>query len=161
MKTTVKENVFTFMSHLCITSIIPTKLRSLLCDFESKSYFPTNSKENNSRNEDTKPQIEMKQETKYGRIVLFGKTVHTRYDLLQELMDAKMASNSGANFGGIRFPYPFQQATPSFDVGEAFAMVMTAFVALAEKIYFFGNSSREEGFNQNRRSSSKLSYDYI
>ncbi|KAI3514776.1 hypothetical protein L1887_13465 [Cichorium endivia] len=32
----------------------------------------------------------------------------------------------------IRLPYPFEQGTPSFDVGEAFALVMTAFVALAE-----------------------------
>ncbi|KAI3753937.1 hypothetical protein L2E82_26002 [Cichorium intybus] len=54
------------------------------------------------------------------------------YDLLQELMDAKIASNSGANCGGTILPYPFQQGTPSFDVGEAFALVMTAFVAVAE-----------------------------
>ncbi|KAI3520575.1 hypothetical protein L1887_10025 [Cichorium endivia] len=76
-----------------------------LCDFESKSYFPTNSKENNTRNDDTKPQIEMKQETKYGRIVSFGKTALTSYDLLQELMDVKRVSNSGANCGEVWTEY--------------------------------------------------------
>ncbi|KZV56551.1 nucleobase-ascorbate transporter 6 [Dorcoceras hygrometricum] len=32
----------------------------------------------------------------------------------------------------IRVPYPFQWGAPSFDAGEAFAMMMTAFVALVE-----------------------------
>ncbi|KAL4633940.1 hypothetical protein ACB092_04G160200 [Castanea dentata] len=32
----------------------------------------------------------------------------------------------------IRVPYPFQWGTPSFDAGEAFAMMMTSFVALVE-----------------------------
>ncbi|XP_073022610.1 nucleobase-ascorbate transporter 6-like isoform X2 [Primulina eburnea] len=32
----------------------------------------------------------------------------------------------------IRVPYPFQWGAPSFDAGEAFAMIMTAFVALVE-----------------------------
>ncbi|KAI3504610.1 hypothetical protein L2E82_46518 [Cichorium intybus] len=32
----------------------------------------------------------------------------------------------------IRIPYPFQWGAPSFDAGEAFAMMMTAFVALVE-----------------------------
>ncbi|KAI3699105.1 hypothetical protein L2E82_43150 [Cichorium intybus] len=43
--------------------------KDALCDFESKTYFSTNSKENNSINEDTKPEIETKQETKYERIL--------------------------------------------------------------------------------------------
>ncbi|KAI3526113.1 hypothetical protein L1887_05323 [Cichorium endivia] len=54
---------------------------------------------NNTRNENTKPQIKMKQETKYGRTVSFGKTALTSYDLQQEPMDAKKASNLGANCG--------------------------------------------------------------
>ncbi|CAA7397829.1 unnamed protein product [Spirodela intermedia] len=32
----------------------------------------------------------------------------------------------------IRFPYPFQWGTPTFNAGEAFAMVASAFVALVE-----------------------------
>ncbi|KAG6686642.1 hypothetical protein I3842_11G030300 [Carya illinoinensis] len=32
----------------------------------------------------------------------------------------------------IRVPYPFQWGTPSFDAGEAFAMMMASFVALVE-----------------------------
>ncbi|KAM7483225.1 hypothetical protein LguiB_007808 [Lonicera macranthoides] len=32
----------------------------------------------------------------------------------------------------IRVPYPFQWGAPSFDAGEAFAMMMAAFVALVE-----------------------------
>ncbi|KEH31856.1 nucleobase-ascorbate transporter-like protein [Medicago truncatula] len=32
----------------------------------------------------------------------------------------------------IRVPYPFQWGAPSFDAGEAFAMMMTSFVALVE-----------------------------
>ncbi|KAJ9163717.1 hypothetical protein P3X46_023354 [Hevea brasiliensis] len=32
----------------------------------------------------------------------------------------------------IRFPYPFQWGAPSFDAGEAFAMMMASFVALVE-----------------------------
>ncbi|KAG2399136.1 Nucleobase-ascorbate transporter [Vigna angularis] len=34
----------------------------------------------------------------------------------------------------IRIPYPFQWGAPSFDAGEAFAMMMTAFVALVEPL---------------------------
>jgi hypothetical protein len=33
-------------------------------------------------------------------------------------------------------PYPFQWGTPSFDAGEAFAMMMAAFVALVEVCFF-------------------------
>ncbi|KAD2806022.1 hypothetical protein R6Q59_028993 [Mikania micrantha] len=36
----------------------------------------------------------------------------------------------------IRAPYPFQWGAPSFDAGEAFAMMMTAFVALVEACFF-------------------------
>lgn len=32
----------------------------------------------------------------------------------------------------IRVPYPFQWGAPSFDAGEAFAMMMASFVALVE-----------------------------
>ena len=32
----------------------------------------------------------------------------------------------------IRVPYPFQWGAPSFDAGEAFAMMVTSFVALVE-----------------------------
>ncbi|XP_047316781.1 nucleobase-ascorbate transporter 6-like [Impatiens glandulifera] len=32
----------------------------------------------------------------------------------------------------IKFPYPFQWGTPSFEAGEAFAMMVTSFVALVE-----------------------------
>ncbi|PNX60446.1 hypothetical protein L195_g060185, partial [Trifolium pratense] len=34
----------------------------------------------------------------------------------------------------IRVPYPFQWGAPSFDAGEAFAMMMASFVALVEAI---------------------------
>ncbi|KAL0416981.1 UNVERIFIED_CONTAM: Nucleobase-ascorbate transporter 6 [Sesamum latifolium] len=34
----------------------------------------------------------------------------------------------------IRIPYPFQWGAPSFDAGEAFAMMMAAFVALVEGV---------------------------
>ncbi|MCH95145.1 nucleobase-ascorbate transporter 6-like, partial [Trifolium medium] len=32
----------------------------------------------------------------------------------------------------IRVPYPFQWGAPTFDAGEAFAMMMASFVALVE-----------------------------
>jgi hypothetical protein len=32
----------------------------------------------------------------------------------------------------IRVPYPFQWGAPTFDAGEAFAMMATSFVALVE-----------------------------
>lgn len=32
----------------------------------------------------------------------------------------------------IRVPYPFQWGAPTFDAGEAFAMMLTSFVALVE-----------------------------
>jgi nucleobase transporter 1/2 len=32
----------------------------------------------------------------------------------------------------IRVPYPFQWGAPTFDAGEAFAMMMTSFIALVE-----------------------------
>jgi hypothetical protein len=34
-------------------------------------------------------------------------------------------------------PYPFQWGTPSFDAGEAFAMMMAAFVALVEVCFLY------------------------
>ncbi|KAK6128199.1 hypothetical protein DH2020_038058 [Rehmannia glutinosa] len=37
----------------------------------------------------------------------------------------------------IRVPYPFQWGAPSFDAGEAFAMMMAAFVALIEVYFIF------------------------
>ncbi|KAL8217560.1 hypothetical protein R6Q57_020933 [Mikania cordata] len=42
----------------------------------------------------------------------------------------------------IRAPYPFQWGAPSFNAGEAFAMMMTAFVALVEACFFFIAVSR-------------------
>uniref|UniRef100_A0A5B7ADK2 Putative nucleobase-ascorbate transporter 6 n=1 Tax=Davidia involucrata TaxID=16924 RepID=A0A5B7ADK2_DAVIN len=42
----------------------------------------------------------------------------------------------------IRVPYPFQWGTPSFDAGEAFAMMMAAFVALVESTGAFIAVSR-------------------
>jgi len=36
----------------------------------------------------------------------------------------------------IRVPYPFQWGAPTFDAGEAFAMMMASFVALVEVISF-------------------------
>ena len=38
----------------------------------------------------------------------------------------------GICIGRIRVPYPFQWGAPSFDAGEAFAMMVTSFVALVE-----------------------------
>jgi hypothetical protein len=35
-------------------------------------------------------------------------------------------------FFRIRIPYPFQWGAPTFDAGEAFAMMMASFVALVE-----------------------------
>uniref|UniRef100_A0A5B7AAZ5 Putative nucleobase-ascorbate transporter 6 n=1 Tax=Davidia involucrata TaxID=16924 RepID=A0A5B7AAZ5_DAVIN len=45
----------------------------------------------------------------------------------------------------IRVPYPFQWGTPSFDAGEAFAMMMAAFVALVESTGAFIAVSRYGG----------------
>ncbi|KAF5459862.1 hypothetical protein F2P56_019776 [Juglans regia] len=42
----------------------------------------------------------------------------------------------------IRVPYPFQWGTPSFDAGEAFAMMMASFVALVESTGAFIAVSR-------------------
>ncbi|XP_022885310.1 nucleobase-ascorbate transporter 6-like [Olea europaea var. sylvestris] len=42
----------------------------------------------------------------------------------------------------IRVPYPFQWGAPSFDAGEAFAMMMAAFVALVESCGAFIGASR-------------------
>ncbi|GLT72733.1 hypothetical protein SLA2020_446400 [Shorea laevis] len=42
----------------------------------------------------------------------------------------------------IRVPYPFQWGAPSFDAGEAFAMMMAAFVALVESTGAFMAVSR-------------------
>jgi len=36
----------------------------------------------------------------------------------------------------IRVPYPFQWGAPTFDAGEAFAMMMASFVSLVEVISF-------------------------
>jgi len=36
----------------------------------------------------------------------------------------------------ISVPYPFQWGAPTFDAGEAFAMMMASFVALVEVISF-------------------------
>ncbi|KAL8247248.1 hypothetical protein R6Q59_008464 [Mikania micrantha] len=51
------------------------------CHFETKSYFQSNSRENNnSRNKDsTGPQIQLKHRTKYGRIISFGKTASEQH----------------------------------------------------------------------------------
>ncbi|KAJ0657245.1 putative transferase [Helianthus annuus] len=50
------------------------------CDFETKSYFQLTSRENNnSRNKVTRPQIEIKERTKYGRIISFGKTASEQH----------------------------------------------------------------------------------
>nr|GMD68143.1 nucleobase-ascorbate transporter 6 [Ipomoea batatas] len=45
----------------------------------------------------------------------------------------------------IRIPYPFQWGAPSFDAGEAFAMMMAAFVALVE-VCFHLRDQRNIGF---------------
>ncbi|GFQ03523.1 nucleobase-ascorbate transporter 6 [Phtheirospermum japonicum] len=42
----------------------------------------------------------------------------------------------------IRVPYPFQWGAPSFDAGDAFAMMMAAFVALVESTGAFIGTSR-------------------
>lgn len=39
-------------------------------------------------------------------------------------------------FCRIRVPWPFQWGAPSFDAGEAFAMMMASFVALVEVCFF-------------------------
>lgn len=46
----------------------------------------------------------------------------------------------------IRIPYPFQWGAPSFDAGEAFAMMMAAFVALVEVISFIRSFSSKHSF---------------
>ncbi|MBS2600003.1 hypothetical protein KFY57_28265, partial [Salmonella enterica subsp. enterica serovar Typhimurium] len=42
----------------------------------------------------------------------------------------------------IKLPYPFQWGAPSFDAGEAFAMMMASFVALVESSGAFIATSR-------------------
>ncbi|XP_062199194.1 nucleobase-ascorbate transporter 6-like [Phragmites australis] len=42
----------------------------------------------------------------------------------------------------IRVPYPFQWGAPTFDAGEAFAMMMTSFIALVESTGAFIAASR-------------------
>ena len=37
----------------------------------------------------------------------------------------------------IRVPYPFQWGAPTFDAGEAFAMMAASFAALVEVGYFW------------------------
>lgn len=50
------------------------------CELETKSYFQSYSRENNnSRNKDARPQIQMKERTKYGRIISFGKTASEQH----------------------------------------------------------------------------------
>lgn len=41
-------------------------------------------------------------------------------------------NSTGVCICRIRVPYPFQWGAPSFDAGEAFAMMVTTFVALVE-----------------------------
>ncbi|XVE52972.1 hypothetical protein DITRI_Ditri02bG0167300 [Diplodiscus trichospermus] len=45
----------------------------------------------------------------------------------------------------IRIPYPFQWGVPSFDAGEAFAMMMASFVALVESTGAFYAVSKHAG----------------
>lgn len=40
-------------------------------------------------------------------------------------------------FCRIRVPYPFQWGAPTFDAGEAFAMMAASFVALVEACFIF------------------------
>ena len=47
----------------------------------------------------------------------------------------------------IRVPYPFQWGAPSFDAGEAFAMMMTAFVALVEVCFLFSVSIKSQEYH--------------
>lgn len=37
----------------------------------------------------------------------------------------------------IRVPYPFQWGAPTFDAGEAFAMMAASFVALVEVLWIY------------------------
>ncbi|KAJ9540428.1 hypothetical protein OSB04_026934 [Centaurea solstitialis] len=72
------------------------------CDLETKSYFQMSSKENSSGNEDKRPVFHMNQQTRYGRMISFGKTASEQHSsklptvAQMELMHANRVSNSSA-----------------------------------------------------------------
>lgn len=78
------------------------------CDLETKSYFQTNSIENNSRNKDTGPQIQIKHRTKYGRIISFGKTASEQHSSKLHTiapMELMQQANSSATCGDVWTEY--------------------------------------------------------
>ncbi|GJT99126.1 putative phospholipid:diacylglycerol acyltransferase 2 [Tanacetum coccineum] len=81
------------------------------CDLETKGYIQTTSEENNTKHEDTTPHFQIKHQTKYGRIISFGKTTSEQHSsehpiiAPKELMDVTKDLNSSANCGDIWTEY--------------------------------------------------------